>query len=75
MEVVGETEGFDSVELNPDGTLVHEYVSFETADAPIDIDDPEQIAVFGVTNAAGSGLTVIFTESCRAHPAEIVSFK
>ena len=61
MVEVGFTDGFDTVELNPDAILVHEYVSPLTAVAPSDMVVPEQMAVLAVILAEGSGLTDIFT--------------
>jgi len=47
----------------------------ETAEAPIDIELPEHKAVFEITEAAGSGLTVIVTEFDLMQPFEFVSVK
>ena len=47
-----------------------------TEDAPIDIEEPVQIAVFAITVAEGRGLTVMVTELDLMHPvAVIVSVK
>ena len=43
--------------------------------APIDIEEPVQIAVLDMTDAAGKGLTVIVTELDFTHPFELVSVK
>ena len=45
----------------------------ETAVAPIDMEEPAQIAVLVMTEAAGSAFTVIVTEFESVHPLELVS--
>ena len=41
--------------------------------APIEIELPEQIVVFAITDAEGSGLTVMVTELDFTQPLEFVS--
>jgi len=53
--------------------LVQAYVLPETAVAPIDMDEPAQIAVLVITDADGSAFTVIVTEFESVHPLEPVS--
>lgn len=68
--IVGETFGLEEVELKPAGELIHVYVLFVTAVAPIEIEIPEQIAVSCIVAAAGEGLTFTTTESVLLHPFE-----
>jgi hypothetical protein len=72
---VGDTIGFETVELNPEIELVHLYRLPATAVVPIEIELPMQIAVLAITDAAGKGLTVMVTESDFTHPFEFVSVK
>ena len=58
---VGLTFGFDKVEVNPLGLLVHEYVLPLTAVAPILAEPPTQMAELLPALAAGRGLTVTTT--------------
>jgi hypothetical protein len=71
--IVGETLGLEEVEVKPEGELVQEYVLPETAAAPIEIEFPIHMAVFGITAAAGSGFTVIVTELDFTQPLLFVS--
>ena len=55
---VGETDGFDNVEVKPDGDDVQLYVLPATEAAPIVTDAPLQIEELAPVVAAGKGLTV-----------------
>ena len=68
---VGETEGFAAVELKPDTELAQEYVLPATAVAPMEMVEPEQMAVLEITEAVGNGLTVMVAESVLLHPVEV----
>ena len=70
--VDGETDGFEMVELNPEGELDHEYVLPVTAAPPIEIEELAQIAEFAITDAAGKGFTVITTELVLLQPVEFI---
>ena|ERR1700722_4299888 len=55
---VGLTVGFAEVEVNPEGTLPHEYVSPVTAVLPIPVLLLRQMAVLDPAFAAGAAFTV-----------------
>ena len=69
---VGLTDGFDEVEVKPDGELVHEYESPETDAAPIETEPPGQMAVLAMTDAAGNGFVVTLTELAFLHPVAVI---
>ena len=68
---VGLTVGLDEFELYPEGILAHEYVSPLTALAPIVADEPEHIVCAVPVAAAGSELTVTFTELLFEQPVDV----
>jgi len=63
VDVVGFTAGFEAVFVYPDGLDVHEYVFPLTAVPPMEALPPKQIGWLVPVFAAGSGFTVITTES------------
>jgi hypothetical protein len=73
--VDGFTVGLAEVEVNPEGELLHEYVLFDTAVAPIALELPLQMAVFEITAAAGSGFTVMVTGLDFTQPLLLVSVR
>ena len=58
---VGLTDGFDIVELKPEGELTQAYVLPDTLTLPIEADKPEQMVEFAETDAEGSALTLILS--------------
>lgn len=73
--MVGDTDGFDEVEVNPLGLEVQEYVFPETEDAPILVLCPEQIVFAIPAFALGKGFTVTITESVLVQPVPAVSVR
>ena len=63
------------VEVNPEGALVHEYVSPVTEAAPTETEPAEQMAVLAITAAAGTGFTEIVTELEFLQPELFVSVR
>ncbi len=59
--VVGDTDGLDTVDVNPVGVDVHEYVLPVTDAAPIVVELPVQMAFADPVVAAGTGFTVMTT--------------
>ena len=72
---VGETEGLETVELNPEIELTQEQVLPVTAVAPIKIAALEQMAVSEMTIAAGRPMTVIVVELESKQPFVFVSIR
>ena len=72
---VGETVGFDDVDVKPTGELTQEYVLPATDVAPMAIDVPVQMLVLEMVAAAGKGLTVIVTEFELTQWFEFVSVR
>ena len=70
--VAGLTDGFEEVDVNPDGLLVHEYVLPLTEVAPMAIDAPEQMAVLAIIEAAGKALTVTVTGFDFVQPVAVI---
>ena len=68
MAEVGFTEGFDNVELNPDGLLVQLYLLPETEAAPMLMAEPAHTVAFEIVLAVGRGFTLIVTEPVWLHP-------
>ena len=70
----GDTDGFDVVEVKPEGVLVHAYVFPVTAVPPIVVEEPAQRPALVPALAAGRGLTVTTTEFDFKQPVvELVS--
>ena len=69
----GDTDGFDDVDVKPDGELTHEYVCPAVDAAPMDMGVFKQTEVFAITEAEGSGLTVMVTALELTQPLEFVS--
>jgi len=65
---VGDTEGFATVELKPGTVLIQAYLLPVTFVLPMETVEPIQMAVFGITEAAGKALIVIVTELLLEHP-------
>ena len=72
MFVVGLTDAFAEVEVNPLGLEVQEYVFPETDVAPILMLCPVHNAWFPPVLADGSGFTVMITESDALHPVAVM---
>ena len=70
--VAGLTDGFDDVELNPEGLLAQVYVLPATDAAPMEIEAPLQILELAMTAAAGRELMVTVTEFDFAHPVAVM---
>ena len=58
---VGDTVGFETVDVKPTGSDTQLYVVPLTGAAPMAIEPPGHIALFEMTAAAGSGFTVTVT--------------
>lgn len=69
--IVGDTDGFELVELKPDGLDVQEYVFPETAEAPMVVLLPRQTDLFNPAFAKGNGFTVTVTVFELEHPVEV----
>ena len=65
---IGFTSGFDSIDENPLGFEIQEYVLPLTAIDPILIFSPLQISVEEITEAIGAGFTVTFKYSSLELP-------
>ena len=70
--IVGDTEGFDVVEVNPLGLLVQLYVLPATLSAPIVVEPPLQIVAFEPALLVGKGFTVMVTVLVALHPVAVI---
>jgi hypothetical protein len=66
--------GLEDVELKPEIELLHEYVLPATGSAPIATEDPEQIVVPAITEAAGIEVVMV-TVLELVHPFEFFSVR
>ena len=69
---VGDTVGFDVVEVNPIGFETHEYVLPDTAVAPIEVLTPIQIALSPPVEASGKGLTLTMALLLFEQPVAVI---
>ena len=72
MVTVGLTDGFASVEENPDGTELQLYVLPSTAAAPMVELSFKQMARLSPAVAAGSGFTVTVTLPVLLQPVSVM---